>query len=77
MGKFPAPDNAKNPFLHPVRGKNALFALGEKRLVAAERPNPLAVWDVDGEAAEAGFLVLLVHVAAGLAHGFDADIKAD
>jgi hypothetical protein len=36
-----------------------------------------AVRDVDRKAAQRGFLVLLVHVAAGLAHGLDAGIQAD
>ena len=31
---------------------------------------------VHRQAAQTGFLVLLVHVAAGLAHGFDADVEA-
>ena len=36
-----------------------------------------AVRDVYSKAAKAGFLVLFVHVMAGLAHGFDSGVKAD
>jgi hypothetical protein len=36
-----------------------------------------AVRHVDGKAAQRGFLVLFVHVMAGLAHGLDTGVEAD
>src|SRR5690606_23496647 len=41
------------------------------------RPGNSALDDVDREAAAGGFLVLVAHVAAGLAHGADDLVQAD
>jgi hypothetical protein len=48
-----------------------------QRISFADRKTKSAVRDIDSEAAQRGFLVLFMHVLAGLAHRLDADIKAD
>src|SRR5690606_37460991 len=48
-----------------------------RRLQAPCRPRPSALDDVDRQPTAAGLLVLVAHVAAGVAHGPDDLVEAD